>query len=72
LKEKAKMATKTTRFLAELKGNVDAWYGGQIDYATFGARQRATWDAIHGAGVAIEKRVLRALREQLPSATRAF
>ncbi len=62
------MTKKATRFLADLKGNVDAWYAGRIDYAAFGARQRATWDAIRAAGPAVEERVLRGLRDRLPSA----
>ncbi|MCA9557182.1 MAG: hypothetical protein KC583_01350 [Myxococcales bacterium] len=61
------MATKATRLLTELKGNVDAWYDGRIDYDEFGARQRASWDAIRAAGPAVEERVLRALRDSLPS-----
>lgn len=39
-----------------------------VDYEAFGARQRATWDAIHAAGPAIAEQVLRALRERLPPA----
>jgi hypothetical protein len=62
------MAKKATRFLADLKGNVDAWYAGRIDYDAFTTRQRATWDAIRGAGPAVEERVLRALRDQMPPA----
>lgn len=61
------MATKTTRFLEELKGNVDAWYAGRIDYEAFNVRQRSTWDAIRKAGQAVEEMVLRALRDQLPT-----
>lgn len=61
--------TKTAkRFLEELNANVDAWYAGRIDYEAFGARQRATWDAIHAEAPAVEKQVLRALRDRLPSA----
>jgi hypothetical protein len=61
--------TKTAkRFLAELNANVDAWYAGRIDYEAFGARQRATWDAVHAAEPAVEKQVLRALRDRLPPA----
>ena len=59
---------KATRFLAELSANVDAWYAEHIDYEAFGARQRATWDAIHAAGPAVAERVLRALRDRLPPA----
>ena len=62
------MAKRTMVFLSELKSNVDAWYADQIDYETFGVRQRATWDAIRGAGQAVEEMVLRALRDQLPPA----
>lgn len=66
-KEDAPMATKAMKLLAKLKGNVDAWYDGRIDYAAFTARQRASWDAIRAAGPAVEERVLRALRDDLPS-----
>ena len=59
---------EATRFLAELGTNVDAWYAGQINYEAFGARQRATWDAIHAAGPAVAEQVLRALRDRLPPA----
>ena len=61
---------RTTRgFLADLERNVDAWYANRIDYQTFGARQRATWDAIWNAGSQVERLVLRALRDQLAGAT---
>ena len=55
-------------FVAKLVANVDAWYADQIDYKSFGARQRVTWDAIRAAGPAIEEQVLRALRDRLPHA----
>ena len=61
-------ATKARRFLEELKGNVDAWYAGRIDYDAFNVRQRSTWDAIRAAGPTVEERVLRGLRDRLPSA----
>lgn len=32
------MAKKATQFLADLKGNVDAWYDGRIDQDAFTAR----------------------------------
>lgn len=44
---------EATRLLAELGANVDAWYAGQLNYEAFGARQRATWDAIHAASPAV-------------------
>ena len=65
------MANRAKRLLAELNGNVDAWYGGRIDFDTFKLRQRATWDAIRKTGTASEEMVLRALRAQLPPAKRA-
>ena len=58
-------------FLANIKRNVDAWYANRIDYEAFGERQRATWDAIRGAGPRVEELVLRTLREQLPPARSA-
>ena len=61
------MATNAMKLLADLEANVDAWYDGRIDYDEFGARQRASWDAIRTAGPAVEERVLRALRDRLPS-----
>ncbi len=63
---KGAAAKRATRFLAELNANVDAWYAGQIDYDDFGARQRATWDAIHAAGPAVAEQVLHALRDRMP------
>ena len=66
------MAKQAKEFLAALNRNVDAWYAGRSDYETFNTRQRATWDAIRGAGQAVEEMVLRALRDQLPPAKRAF
>jgi hypothetical protein len=65
---KNETAKRATRFLAELNANVDAWYAGRVDYETFGARQRAIWDAIHAAGAAVAEKVLRALRERMPTA----
>ena len=59
------MAKQAKNFLAALNRNVDSWYAGRIDHETFGAQQRTTWDAIHGAGHAVEEMVQRALRDQL-------
>ena len=59
--------TMRTQFLATLRENADAWHAGEIDFATFTACQRDTWDAIRQAGPAIEAEVLRALCDQLPT-----
>lgn len=59
--------TMRAQFLATLRENVDAWYVGEIDFATFTACQRDTWEAIRQAGPAVESEVLRALRDQLPT-----
>jgi hypothetical protein len=61
-------ANHATRFLVELNASVGAWYAGQIDYETFGIRQRATWDAIHAAGPVVAEQVLRAMRDRMPPA----
>ena len=60
------MKKSTKPFIAEIEQNVDAYYADQIDYATFGARQRAVWDEIVAAGPRIRNAVVRHLREQLP------
>ena len=60
------------QFLEDITANVDAWYADRIDYETFGARQRATWDAIEEADPGIKARVLEALRDQLHPAERAL
>lgn len=62
------MKKRVERFLAELNANVNDWYNGWTRYDTFTRRQKTTWDAIHGAGEAVEERVLSALRERLPPA----
>ncbi len=62
------MATEAKRFLEAIKGNVDAWYLGRMDYEAFNARQRANWDAIREAGEVVEEAVLRALRDRMPPA----
>ena len=62
------MAKSARTLLNSLKANVEAWYVDQIDYQTFGRRQRATWDAIRKAGPRVEELVLHALRDQLPPA----
>ena len=59
-----KKSAKT--FIGEIEQNVDAYYADQIDYATFGARQRAVWDEIVAAGPRVRNAVVRHLREQLP------
>jgi hypothetical protein len=54
-------------------GDQVASTGGRSHFtATFGARQRATWDAIEAADASIKARVLEALRDQLPPAERAL
>ncbi len=61
------MAKNANRFVNDLKKNVDAWYADQIDFETFGERQRATWDAIQSAGRPTHERVLELLRRELPA-----
>ena len=59
-------ATKAAQFAAELRANVDAWYGEENTletYAAFGVRNGATWGRIREAGGVVEEEVLRILRE---------
>ena len=56
--------TKTVdEFVAELRGNVDAWYAKEIDYDAFHARQCVTWATICDAGPAVHDEVRRVLWE---------
>ena len=69
------MATTTTitalatEFFAKLKGNVEAWRAGEIDYTIFSAYQQEAWAAIRAHGPALEEAVLRALRGSANSPT---
>jgi hypothetical protein len=62
----ARTTQKARRFLAELNGNVDAWYAGQISSETFTLLQKETWDAVCAAGAAVRAEVLGLVRAQLP------
>jgi len=58
--------SKRDMFLKELRDNMDAWHSAEIDYATFTACHRGTWQAIREAGPEVESEVMRALCDQLP------
>jgi hypothetical protein len=55
------MSSTATRFLAQIRRNVESWRAGEIDYVTFTESQRETWAGIHAAGRHVEAEVLRAL-----------
>jgi hypothetical protein len=55
------MSSTATRFLAQIRRNVESWHAGEIDYATFTESQREAWAGIHAAGRYVEAEVLRAL-----------
>jgi hypothetical protein len=55
------MSSTATRFLAQIRRNVESWRAGEIDYVTFSESQRDTWAGIHAAGRYVEAEVLRAL-----------
>jgi hypothetical protein len=55
------MSSTATRFLAQIRRNVESWRVGEIDYVTFIESQRDTWAGIHTAGKHVEAEVLRAL-----------
>jgi hypothetical protein len=56
-----KMSSTATRFLTQIRRNVESWRSGEIDYVTFTESQRETWTGIHAAGRHVEAEVLRAL-----------
>lgn len=55
------MSSTATRFLAQIRRNIDWWRAGEIDYVTFIDSQRDVWIGIHAAGRHVEAEVLRAL-----------
>jgi hypothetical protein len=61
------MTTIGIQFLAALRSNAEAWQAAEIDFATFTACLRGTWDAIRSAGPAVEAEVMQMLRDQLPT-----
>ncbi len=58
---------QAAQFVAELRANVDGWYGQEntpVTYAAFSARNGATWRKIEAAGKEIHDEVDRILREE--------
>lgn len=55
------MSSTATRFLAQIRRNVESWRAGEIDYVTFTEFQRDTWAGIQTAGRQVAAEVLRAL-----------
>jgi hypothetical protein len=55
------MSSTATRFLAQIRRNLESWRAGEIDYVTFIDCQRDAWAGIHAAGQHVEAEVLRAL-----------
>lgn len=55
------MSSTATRFVAQIRRNVELFYEGEIDYVTFTESQREAWAGIRAAGKRVEAEVLRAL-----------
>ena len=55
------ISSTTTRFLAQIRRNVEWWRTGEIDFATFTESQREAWAGIRAAGGHVEAEVVRAL-----------
>jgi hypothetical protein len=55
------MSSTATRFLAQIRCNLESWRAREIDYVTFSESQRNTWAGIRAAGRQVEAEVLRAL-----------
>lgn len=63
------MTSIATEYLARLRGNVEAWRAGDIDYLTFTAAQQAAWAAIRKHGPATVEAIVHALEELRTTAT---
>ncbi|TMQ08644.1 MAG: hypothetical protein E6J90_40020 [Deltaproteobacteria bacterium] len=59
--ESKQMSSTATRFLAQIRRNIESWRADEIDYVTFIESQRDTWAGIQAAGRHVEAEVLRAL-----------
>jgi hypothetical protein len=55
------MSSIATRFLAQIRHNIESWRADEIDYVTFIESQRDTWAGIQAAGRQVVAEVLRAL-----------
>jgi hypothetical protein len=60
-KASTEMSSIATRFLAQIRRNIESWRADEIDYVTFIESQRDTWAGIQAAGRQVEAEVLRAL-----------
>jgi hypothetical protein len=59
--ESKQMSSTATRFLAQIRRNIESWRVGEIDYVTFIESQRDTWAGIQAADRHVQAEVLRAL-----------
>lgn len=55
------MSSTATRFLTQIRRNVESWRAGEMDFVTFSESQREAWSGVRAAGRHVEAEVLRAL-----------
>ena len=55
------MSSMKERFIARIRGNLESWRTGEIDFATYNEWQQDTWAAIHASGKEVEASVVSAL-----------
>src|SRR5690349_10220246 len=55
------MSSMAERFIARIRGNVESWRAGEIDFVTFNEWQRVIWAAICAAGKDVEASVVSGL-----------
>jgi hypothetical protein len=60
------MSSMAERFIARIRGNVESWRTGEIDFVTFNEWQRLIWAAICAAGKDVEASVLSGLTGSPP------
>jgi hypothetical protein len=59
--ESQTMSSMAERYIARIRGNLESWRAGEIDFVTFNEWQRLIWAAICAAGKDIEASVLSGL-----------
>lgn len=55
------MSSMAERFIARIRGNVESWRAGEIDFVTLNEWQRVIWAAICAAGKDVEASVVSGL-----------
>lgn len=62
---KGRAVDRAKTYLAQIRKNVDDFYGDRLTYEAFSAEQRRIWDAVNAEGAAVRGAVDAALLENL-------